>query len=126
MLLSPVSKSSLLFFFFQAEDGIRDYKVTGVQTCALPISRHTRHRVFSDFELITFGASFFLGHADAAKLRVGEDAVRHGPISDREILPFHQIAVNDLEIVVGDVRESRTALAIAEGPNTGNVRLKAT
>src|SRR5215467_4026130 len=28
----------LIFFFFQAEDGIRDYKVTGVQTCALPIS----------------------------------------------------------------------------------------
>src|SRR2546426_8889213 len=26
-------------FFFQAEDGIRDYKVTGVQTCALPIYR---------------------------------------------------------------------------------------
>src|SRR5256885_8849112 len=26
-----------LIFFFQAEDGIRDYKVTGVQTCALPI-----------------------------------------------------------------------------------------
>src|SRR2546425_8215474 len=28
-----------LFFFFQAEDGIRDKLVTGVQTCALPISR---------------------------------------------------------------------------------------
>src|SRR5437868_14259382 len=27
----------LLFFFFQAEDGIRDRNVTGVQTCALPI-----------------------------------------------------------------------------------------
>src|SRR2546426_10541948 len=27
----------MFFFFFQAEDGIRDYKVTGVQTCALPI-----------------------------------------------------------------------------------------
>src|SRR5256885_16396034 len=26
-----------MIFFFQAEDGIRDYKVTGVQTCALPI-----------------------------------------------------------------------------------------
>src|SRR6266581_6837739 len=26
------------FFFFQAEDGIRDGRVTGVQTCALPIS----------------------------------------------------------------------------------------
>src|SRR5229473_6725014 len=30
------------FFFFQAEDGIRDKLVTGVQTCALPISRLTR------------------------------------------------------------------------------------
>src|SRR5438034_6485630 len=29
----------LFFFFFQAEDGIRDHCVTGVQTCALPISR---------------------------------------------------------------------------------------
>src|SRR6266571_3592455 len=46
---SPVSAAYL--FFFQAEDGIRDGRVTGVQTCALPISdglffssrrRHTR------------------------------------------------------------------------------------
>src|SRR5262249_58457063 len=29
--------SSFYFFFFQAEDGIRDWSVTGVQTCALPI-----------------------------------------------------------------------------------------
>src|SRR2546427_4311711 len=28
----------IIFFFFQAEDGIRDLTVTGVQTCALPIS----------------------------------------------------------------------------------------
>src|SRR2546422_5166789 len=28
----------IFFFFFQAEDGIRDVAVTGVQTCALPIS----------------------------------------------------------------------------------------
>src|SRR2546430_12039137 len=31
------SYSHLFFFFFQAEDGIRDLTVTGVQTCALPI-----------------------------------------------------------------------------------------
>src|SRR6476661_8324250 len=30
------------FFFFQAEDGIRDSSVTGVQTCALPISSTTK------------------------------------------------------------------------------------
>src|SRR5439155_12548252 len=31
------SRYFLVFFFFQAEDGIRDGHVTGVQTCALPI-----------------------------------------------------------------------------------------
>src|SRR2546426_7172304 len=41
-LATPVARRLrgivLILFFFQAEDGIRDYKVTGVQTCALPIS----------------------------------------------------------------------------------------
>ena len=37
-VLVPSSYVTLLFvFFFQAEDGIRDKLVTGVQTCALPI-----------------------------------------------------------------------------------------
>src|SRR5258708_31893149 len=33
-----ITVDGVLFFFFQAEDGIRDDLVTGVQTCALPIS----------------------------------------------------------------------------------------
>src|SRR5260221_7580638 len=33
------------FFFFQAEDGIRDHCVTGVQTCALPISLSMSPRI---------------------------------------------------------------------------------
>src|SRR5256885_4274133 len=36
------------FFFFQAEDGIRDYKVTGVQTCTLPISNTVKLRPLSE------------------------------------------------------------------------------
>src|SRR2546430_10877738 len=35
----------LLFFFFQAEDGIRDLTVTGVQTCALPILNHVEAEI---------------------------------------------------------------------------------
>src|SRR5205807_8494738 len=35
--LAQPSRATSRGFFFQAEDGIRDYKVTGVQTCALPI-----------------------------------------------------------------------------------------
>src|SRR5256884_2684733 len=37
-LMSTVIICDVIFFFFQAEDGIRDVAVTGVQTCALPIS----------------------------------------------------------------------------------------
>src|SRR5690554_2703643 len=38
-MISKYNSYLLFFFFFQAEDGIRDADVTGVQTCALPISR---------------------------------------------------------------------------------------
>src|SRR2546421_8035594 len=37
LVLSPAFPRLCSFFFFQAEDGIRDLIVTGVQTCALPI-----------------------------------------------------------------------------------------
>src|SRR3712207_8233173 len=39
LFLCFIYLSFIFFFFFQAEDGIRDIGVTGVQTCALPISR---------------------------------------------------------------------------------------
>src|SRR5690606_41029926 len=38
LLLLVLLRGVSVFFFFQAEDGIRDFHVTGVQTCALPIS----------------------------------------------------------------------------------------
>src|SRR5260370_986600 len=37
------------FFFFQAEDGIRDSSVTGVQTCALPIFRRCGYGYHQDY-----------------------------------------------------------------------------
>src|SRR5260370_21604880 len=42
LALSSLIVYSFFFFFFQAEDGIRDSSVTGVQTCALPISEALR------------------------------------------------------------------------------------
>src|SRR5206468_10052109 len=48
---------SKFFFFFQAEDGIRDLIVTGVQTCALPIFLHSR--------LIALGLGFEIEPAAA-------------------------------------------------------------
>src|SRR5256885_3131724 len=43
----------MIFFFFQAEDGIRDYKVTGVQTCALPIWKYTIS-IIASFAIVYF------------------------------------------------------------------------
>src|SRR2546430_5344778 len=54
---SAVEWSEICMFFFQAEDGIRDLTVTGVQTCALPISpreggpRHPRRLAAGNPEL---------------------------------------------------------------------------
>src|SRR5205809_5812915 len=47
----------LLFFFFQAEDGIRDVAVTGVQTCALPIFDAIKFPAFADFMKRQIGIS---------------------------------------------------------------------
>ena len=59
-------EGNVVFFFFQAEDGIRDYDVTGVQTCALPIwtSYHNIDSLeFEDFD-----------HGTAMEQITGQDA----------------------------------------------------
>src|SRR5699024_12138650 len=49
------------FFFFQAEDGIRDRNVTGVQTCALPIFLNTITVFLGEF-LVGFVSSVVVTH----------------------------------------------------------------
>src|SRR5688500_19555321 len=53
-----------LYFFIQEEYCIRDYKVTGVQTCALPIwAENDRHRRIEVINEVRFGSDFSLGAA---------------------------------------------------------------
>src|SRR5206468_8773954 len=65
---------SCYFFFFQAEDGIRDLIVTGVQTCALPISlagekKRTLKQIIEDLRNIYCGtlACEFMHIPDSAE-----------------------------------------------------------
>src|SRR5258706_10005498 len=64
------------FFFFQAEDGIRDWSVTGVQTCALPIclqelleiAKAARLRSIAPFSNFLVGAAI---KTDEGKVYIG-------------------------------------------------------
>src|SRR5699024_5498144 len=62
------------FFFFQAEDGIRDRNVTGVQTCALPISVLALAKEVKP-KMVVAGASAYSRTIDFKKFREIADAV---------------------------------------------------
>src|SRR5256885_11224597 len=80
-----------VFFFFQAEDGIRDYKVTGVQTCALPIWEiHSRECVDKEMDSLlrdevgdgdsSERARSLLGRRETLKVDTIVDSPRKGEI----------------------------------------------
>src|SRR6266446_8114640 len=61
----------MFYFFFQAEDGIRDYKVTGVQTCALPISSPKRWALRTQLRILSL--SPFQTTSGSEERRVGKE-----------------------------------------------------
>src|SRR2546430_3569262 len=79
----------LFFFFFQAEDGIRDLTVTGVQTCALPISaeeqaqRRQRHG-----EIVDVGG---MAAAAPGKQRQGGGDTEHPAVKGHAAFPEPEI-----------------------------------
>src|SRR5260370_28363923 len=85
----------LCFFFFQAEDGIRDSSVTGVQTCALPIC--TGHECISeelDFELSLKRRArrpphIFMEESRVRRLQVRSEERRVGKECRSRWSPYH-------------------------------------
>src|SRR2546430_8025229 len=81
---------AVFFFFFQAEDGIRDLTVTGVQTCALPISlrawlmRHGELPLRRTVEILR-GVLGALAHAHAASAAHGDLKPENVLLADEEI-----------------------------------------
>src|SRR5256885_209244 len=74
-----------IIFFFQAEDGIRDYKVTGVQTCALPISDVVA-RAFADHAGKALGQPFVVDNKPGANTIVAAQAVAGAPADGYTLL----------------------------------------
>src|SRR5215813_2239940 len=77
----------MVFFFFQAEDGIRDADVTGVQTCALPISARAGARSIENaLRALENARADLLRRLEAASLRLAEqgpfEVVVHATTAD--------------------------------------------
>src|SRR2546430_9390271 len=76
--------STFVFFFFQAEDGIRDLTVTGVQTCALPISSCP-----SDYPVCQAGFCAEGSGASTADVSVRSEERRVGKECRSRWSPYH-------------------------------------
>src|SRR5438034_4194775 len=144
MLLSECSNlfkgPVLFFFFFQAEDGIRDHCVTGVQTCALPIYLRTPEQVVDvcgvDRDALDLPAGdlardlapelpdLTLQLADAGLAGVARDDLAQRGVRDRELLrrqtvlvhlSRNQVALGDLELfTLGVAREGHRLQAVEQ------------
>src|SRR5256885_10739676 len=87
--------SVICLFFFQAEDGIRDYKVTGVQTCALPILIHGAQKVPWDrsgfnYALVRTPSRRNTGSCAAATVRAVRPSEPHSHVAISDVAHAQQ------------------------------------
>src|SRR3989449_10959389 len=102
----------VLFFFFQAEDGIRDVAVTGVQTCALPIY-HRRYALGGAANVAANVAA--IGAEGRLVAGIGDD-----PRGDSLRGELAQTRLTDRHLVVAAVRPTTSQTrGMARGPQLG-------
>src|SRR5688500_20391430 len=87
--------TTLPFFFFQAEDGIRDYKVTGVQTCALPICGEGGA---AEDEIVRERATFEREPAEREAVRPRSEERRVGKECRSRGWPEHEIKIEERQV----------------------------
>ena len=84
------------FFFFQAEDGIRDWSVTGVQTCALPICTTTLTITVNDGTNITTDS--FTVDVEAVNDVPTIEAIADQTVDEDGVIDAIAIRLDDLEL----------------------------
>src|SRR5215213_2613663 len=97
----------IVFFFFQAEDGIRDWSVTGVQTCALPISSSRQRLGGGGHVAAEIGPHALVGdELGEARLRGGAAAVHEEEalgdlLQDLEVVARVRVQADEDELALG-------------------------
>src|SRR5690606_39726422 len=102
----------LVFFFVQAEDGIRDFHVTGVQTCALPISIVNGRPEVMDLKQTLL---VFIEHRREVVSRRTRFELSQAE-AQRELVEGLGMAITEVDLVIKTIRESRD-------PETAKARL---
>src|SRR5574342_1263198 len=106
-------KTSVLYFFFQAEDGIRHPVVTGVQTCALPISRSepnkTKKNCFLTFHMSGWCQTLLL---DSQKSLLF--------LCKREVLSRRECFRTLIYLEMTQLFSTLSSLSLAQDRNSGN------
>src|SRR6266511_4811127 len=105
----------VIFFFFQAEDGIRDFHVTGVQTCALPIFQ--RHGVPAPVVHAVRAHHYDEEpHTIEALLLIAADAISAArPVARRESLESYVNRLEKLEEIANSFQGVQQSYAIQAG-----------
>src|SRR5690606_18237647 len=86
----------LFFFFFQAEDGIRDFHVTGVQTCALPISQIGTYTPTTGGELAVGDEVLYVGiRQNTSPVRLQQGWIASYALPELELLQQHTLVQLD-------------------------------
>src|SRR5687767_4708730 len=104
------------FFFFQAEDGIRDKLVTGVQTCALPIyAHHPGHRLCNEVEAGAVSPRSAL--TESGDAGVDDAGIHAADVGVPDAKPVRDAGTEALDHHIGvtqQVRESITPIRLFE------------
>src|SRR6266498_323829 len=100
-----------LFFFFQAEDGIRDADVTGVQTCALPISTLWKELLDEVWACLRAGGV----HGGCRNVMLYRDDVPHVEVG----VELHQPCPLTGRVVASALPAGQAAMTVHRGPYAG-------
>src|SRR5215475_12354950 len=111
------------FFFFQAEDGIRDFHVTGVQTCALPISHELVVRREEGPDVLGIEHLRARRESDEVDEDDGDDPplVAAGRGRRLELLAAREAEPGDVRVLLTAVRAPQHSLSVGPRPRGYNL-----
>src|SRR5690606_3282256 len=124
VLCRKIFRCVVFFFFFQAEDGIRDFHVTGVQTCALPIAAS---KVFcADDDIVRYSATVnpldWSSSDDAGYLPTGLQNYGANPVEAMGLYRGNLVVFNAEAFQLWQVDEDPASMALLDALPMGSTQ----